>query len=389
LAVVNCFVSNSIYDLLAQPPVFTHPRFFVTHSNDINNTLERHGAQIVVNEAFISINFNNVELVDSVSIINTPETWFSDGTAEGTVKNAYYLSSTHTQLDTTVLYVGQNGSLYRTNGTPETTHLVYQSDQFNVVYDLIRIGTGAIARVVHDSLGHVQLWFSNGTTEGTHLVKDLSEPDGGYPHTLIPAGDRAVFKLYNWGGEGNDIWITDGTTENTGSMVDFNQFHDEPLSLRIYRNRLYYIADNYTYGKTIHYLELEPNPNITGRAYHDWNENGQWEPDEPGIPNLPIIADDGSSTITYTREDGTYQFSMPDSTAYELRYLDQSHCWVLTSSPGYYEVELNDTSYQDLNFGFRKLQGAETAYLDIQSGLPDVVLPCHSGLMFIIPAVNP
>jgi len=40
LAVVNCFVSKSIYDLLAQPPVFTHPRFFVTHSNNLDRARE-------------------------------------------------------------------------------------------------------------------------------------------------------------------------------------------------------------------------------------------------------------------------------------------------------------------------------------------------------------
>jgi ELWxxDGT repeat protein len=61
----------------------------------------------------------------------------------------------------------------------------------------------------------IELWFSDGSEDGTYPVKDLVPgPDGSCPDKFFALGDRAVFEAADQEGKPG-LWVTDGTTGGT------------------------------------------------------------------------------------------------------------------------------------------------------------------------------
>lgn len=76
--------------------------------------------------------------------------------------------------------------------------------------------TTRILFIAEDEAHGRELWVSDGTRDGTGLLKDIHPgPEGSYPLDLTPVGDgRAVF--HAWDGIGvAGLWITDGTAAGT------------------------------------------------------------------------------------------------------------------------------------------------------------------------------
>ncbi|MCG8329020.1 MAG: T9SS type A sorting domain-containing protein [Chitinophagales bacterium] len=320
--------------------------------------------QILTNNYFYSY-------TDSSATIDHIEIWSTDGTEEGTnylfdgnfssyitpIGEEQFLSYT----DWFILSIGNT-----LTKEYKAIHAVDDSIQrFNYEHTLL---DDKVVYNQYSPIGELKgLWISDVTTNENTRLMDCESNINATPGSLLSVGDRIFFSCY-LNGEINEFWFTDGTLENTYSIGTFEDIFINADEHILYNNRLYFIAENHEFSNTIHYLELEPNPNITGIAFYDLNENGIKEEGEVGISHIPITADDGQLTVAYTQEDGTYQFSILDSAIYQIRYQNQNHCWEPTASPFYYEIQLGDSVYQDLNFGFRSLQGAETAYLDVQSG---------------------
>ena len=63
----------------------------------------------------------------------------------------------------------------------------------------------------------LELWKSDGTAEGTVLVKDiLPGPESSIPFRIVPFGDRVLFTTYLYDDEARSgLWISDGTEAGT------------------------------------------------------------------------------------------------------------------------------------------------------------------------------
>ena len=65
-----------------------------------------------------------------------------------------------------------------------------------------------------------ELWTSDGTPDGTFLLKDIDPgEDSGYPEFQTRAGDR-VFFVADDGVNGYELWATDGTSSGTSMVKD-------------------------------------------------------------------------------------------------------------------------------------------------------------------------
>ncbi|MEL7160765.1 MAG: T9SS type A sorting domain-containing protein, partial [Bacteroidota bacterium] len=101
-----------------------------------------------------------------------------------------------------------------------------------------------------------------------------------------------------------------------------------------------------------------------GLVYHDQNENGLHDPEEPGVPGQAVrVAATGTSQLTYTNVTGQYtRFSRIGAS--QTVSVEPSGCWDTTTPAS---VPLVD-GVATPNFGLRMVGGAVTADAHLRSG---------------------
>jgi len=164
------------------------------------------------------------------------------------------------ELEEVVLFTGNNGStgleLWVSDGTKEGTRLV--KDILPGVYssgliDPVRFGEG-ILFAASNGINGSELWYSDGTEEGTYMVKDindgfarglLSSAVNGYSSLITPARTGAYFRATN-GVNGTELWFTDGTEQGTYMVSDINPGAPEsiPSAMMTIADIVYFSANN-------------------------------------------------------------------------------------------------------------------------------------------------
>ncbi len=135
------------------------------------------------------------------------------------------------------------GKLWKTDGTTEGTELVKDMT-----------GSGNMPRLfVLDGAVYILsssgLWKSTGTAAGTTKVKDLSGADG-YSGTI--SGNRLYFVAGD-GAHGNELWSSDGTEAGTGMVKDIKPGTASSViyNLASVGSTLYFSADDGTHGRQL------------------------------------------------------------------------------------------------------------------------------------------
>jgi uncharacterized repeat protein (TIGR01451 family) len=313
--------------------------------------------------------FIDVTIFESPDVLS-PQLWTTDGTTEGTVfiANETMPEFDVATVDDNVIFSSFDYTLLNLNLTSNSVTELFGDSLSCHVSNITPFREGVIfAGWEFFVETGPEPWISDLTPEGTVKLKDIIPDGGSGPHCFQELEDYIVFHTYNEFSQ-EQLWLSDGTEEGTTLLVDYSNIFASPSCLIPFKNRLFFMAENNQLGRRLHYFDWISVPDISGKVFHDLNENGIWEEEEPGITGFPISATNNASIYTYSNQEGDFSVSLEDSTNYNVSYVDQSHCWVLTSQPGYYDLTIGDSLTTDLNFGFRKLQGAETAYVDVQSG---------------------
>lgn len=192
------------------------------------------------------------------------EVWISDGTEDGT----YMVADVHligdsdprgfSQLNENqfVFFAkdmesenyGQNGQWwpYVSDGTEDGTSLIKEVESLfpgrepgdNRNGDVVRVGRkvyfiGDAADKDGQTFGD-ELWVTDGTADGTYMVKDINrEPNASetaaegstlgaaIAHFCNFYNEKLFFKAWSWD-SGNEPWATDGTEENTYEIYNTN-----------------------------------------------------------------------------------------------------------------------------------------------------------------------
>ena len=137
--------------------------------------------------------------------VHGTELWITDGTAEGT----------RLVLDINPAPVG---------GSPRDVALLGGGS--SSPNSFAALGGGRALFAANDGVHGPEPWVTDGTTEGTRLLRDIDPGAGRLGGSLIAdytaLGDgRAVFGAFN-GANGTEPWITDGTPEGTRLVLDVN-----------------------------------------------------------------------------------------------------------------------------------------------------------------------
>jgi len=160
--------------------------------------------------------------------IHGREPWVSDGTAAGT----FMLKD---------IFPGENSSLSTTSQTDD-----YQNNYFFPV-------GGKMLFSARDNMYGTEPWITDGTTEGTMLLKDINQGDangGSYPSHRSLYNGRMYFRALVGVGSDFEMWVTDGTEQGTQSFYDI-----EPAGFNYSAvhsdGKLYFNADSAGNGREL------------------------------------------------------------------------------------------------------------------------------------------
>ena len=178
------------------------------------------------------------------------ELWTTDGTSEGTqlVKDIYAGSE---EVD--YLYSRAGKSRAVENPIPFSSYPNYLTE-FN----------GQIYFSADDGVNGSELWVSDGTSEGTKLVKDINPGTSDYgfnnsgnPGEFFQFGDRLYFAAET-SELGRELWVTDGTSEGTQLFKDINPNSGDffnsssvPSEFIEFEDKFYFSADDGSTGSEL------------------------------------------------------------------------------------------------------------------------------------------
>ncbi|MDQ2676181.1 MAG: hypothetical protein M3Y34_05180 [Actinomycetota bacterium] len=155
------------------------------------------------------------------------ELWRSDGTTGGSFAVGDFGCPSYT-LDWFasvggVLYFNASapsGGLWRSDGTEAGTTLVKGFEKSNELRSLAEAG-GKLFFTANDGIHGLELWVSDGSPEGTQMVKDINPGpgDSGAYHPIEFNGSL-MFGAYDGGRRGTEVWLSDGTAAGTQLLAN-------------------------------------------------------------------------------------------------------------------------------------------------------------------------
>jgi ELWxxDGT repeat protein len=190
------------------------------------------------------------------------EIWKTDGTPEGTVPVFELPDDTHiaaeiTALGNKVLFKvwGYNSTIYTlwvSDGTQAGTTPIKQFNSPGNPLSFISYQNGLLFAAATQGEG-VELWKTDGTIDGTVLVKDIYPgSNGSFPTNFTKVKDKVFFRS-NHPNYGNQIWMTDGTANGTSLLKELKAGSGSasPDNLLALNDSLYFLAFNQSFQRIL------------------------------------------------------------------------------------------------------------------------------------------
>ena len=254
------------------------------------------------------------------------ELWVTDGTENGThmikdVNPGAADSKPHQLISGgNYLYFAGAGEsigveIWRTDGTDEGTILLrdINTGQANSnPYSPVSLGDGIVFGAASTEDG-VELWGSDGTSAGTRLVKDIirgpSAETSGNPYRLARHGARVYFHATTLE-NGVELWRTDGTTDGTTLVYDIcREIRPNPASsphnLTAVNDTLFFVARDPDHGNEL--WRTTDGPAKVQMVKDIFPGSAGSDPDQLTAVDslLYFSADDGTNGNELWRSDGT------------------------------------------------------------------------------------
>lgn len=177
------------------------------------------------------------------------EIWKSDGTVSGTtlfftsptVESGIFCKAVNSQLYFSTKFNTTNHGLWKSDGTVGGTVLI-KSDFSDYITSFFDAGAGIVYFTGNG------LWRTDGTMFGTYRISPIGcQPDGQY--TFAKSGNFTIFQGYDSSNR-YEPWKTDGTAEGTNLIKDiqpnFLGGSSDPNSFFSYNGYVYFIASTFT-----------------------------------------------------------------------------------------------------------------------------------------------
>lgn len=159
-----------------------------------------------------------------------------------------------------------------------------------------------------DGINGIELWRTDGTTAGTFLLKDIYTGSGGsFPSNFILLNGNIYFTASTLS-SGTEIWMTDGTAAGTILLkeIQAGPGSSNPSFFTLFNNSIYFIADNGTQGVELWKSDGTAAGTILIKDINPTGSNGSF-PENFTVANTTLFfqASDGTNGTELWKSDGT------------------------------------------------------------------------------------
>jgi ELWxxDGT repeat protein len=117
--------------------------------------------------------------------------------------------------------------------------------------DALTVVGGRVFFSARDADHGLELWVSDGTTDGTRLVKDLLPgKQGGWPRHLADLNGTLLFAARADEQGSDTLWRSDGTPAGTVEVLPASKLHD-PWQLTVVGDRAFFVGDDEVHGEEL------------------------------------------------------------------------------------------------------------------------------------------
>lgn len=266
------FYNNEFYFTANNPSIGKEPWKGLTSATSLKNIRSGSANSTPLNYHV----FNNELYFTAFQDATGRELWVSDGTNSGT--NIFKdinldTSQTGTESSNPESFIELNGLLY------------------------------FVAKSTVSSSEGMELYVTDGTANGTSLVKDINPNDGSFPIQLTAFNNKIYFSANN-GANGRELWVSDGTASGT-QLIDINPGanNSSPRDFTVFDNKLFFVATHGSLGEELFYINSSGNHNI----FLDIN-NGSSDASPKSLKvfnnKLYFSANDGTNGVEIWSTDG-------------------------------------------------------------------------------------
>jgi len=186
----------------------------------------------------------------------------------------------------------KNGVVFwKSNGTPSGTTEVGTLQAMPSQFTRI---ANQLFFVLDDQQHGPEVWVTDGSYGGTHMVSIVQDDSKGAPKELTAYQGKLYF-VGNDGGTGDELWRTNGTPAGTIQVADINPGagNAHTRALTVSGNKLYFAADDGTHGSEL--------------WMYDGNSATQLKDIVPGTgSSYPSELTDVAGTLYFTAEDSSH-----------------------------------------------------------------------------------
>ncbi|MDJ1481273.1 T9SS type A sorting domain-containing protein [Cytophagaceae bacterium YF14B1] len=194
--------------------------------------------------------------------------WLSNGTAGGTIEinnvGCEYYSKPLAFNDyfiTAAQGIGIGRELYKADVKKQTVELIknINSSKYSKIYSYLGLAdlNDKVFFSVSDSTFGVELWQSNGKIDETGIVKDINPGVGSsYPNSFsgnpLTLSGKLLFTAYDLD-HGTELWSSDGTEEGTTLIKDIavGTGSSSPHNFRVIGNTMFFSCWNPNYSESL------------------------------------------------------------------------------------------------------------------------------------------